>query len=206
MTHSTQNTDITPEEALIRLKMGNFRFLNDMTLHKDLLGAVDDTKDGQNPFAAILSCMDSRTSAELIFDQGVGDIFSIRIAGNIISEGVLGSLEYAAAVAGSKLIMVMGHSNCGAIKGACDGVKMGHITSLLEHIAPAIKMSSELHQNRTGSNPAYVADVTRFNVHHSITEILKRSDIIRDLVSQNKLMIIPAIYNVGTGKVSFTAL
>ncbi len=197
---------IPNNHTLLRLKEGNFRFVNNMLVHKDLLRAVADTKDGQAPFAAILSCMDSRASAELIFDQGVGDIFSIRIAGNIISDGILGSLEYAAAVVGSKLIMVMGHTNCGAIKGACDNVKMGHITSLLDHIAPAIEMGKKLHQDQSSANPDYVADVTKFNVHHSISEILRRSEIISALVAQGKVAIAPAMYDVATGKVSFTGV
>ncbi len=123
---------VSPQEALTRLKEGNFRFINNMPVNKDLLSAVNQTADGQTPFGVILSCMDSRTSVELVFDQGVGDIFSIRIAGNVVTEGILGSLEYATAVAGAKVILVLGHTNCGAVKGACDHVQLGHITSLLK--------------------------------------------------------------------------
>ncbi len=204
-----ENKDIkitveTPEEAILKLKEGNFRFINNMLLHKDLLTSVDETKDGQLPFACILSCMDSRTSAEIVFDQGVGDVFSIRIAGNVITDGILGSLEYATAVAGSKLILVLGHSNCGAIKGACDHLKMGHLTSLLDQIEPAIQKGNELFEVRNSSNDEYVATVTKFNVQHSISEMLKRSPIISDLVKQGAVGIAPAIYDVATGKVSFS--
>lgn len=204
-----ENKDIkitveTPEEAILKLKEGNFRFINNMLLHKDLLTSVDETKDGQLPFACILSCMDSRTSAEIVFDQGVGDVFSIRIAGNVITDGILGSLEYATAVAGSKLILVLGHSNCGAIKGACDHLKMGHLTSLLDQIEPAIQKGNELFEVRNSSNDEYVAAVTKFNVQHSISEMLKRSPIISDLVKQGAVGIAPAIYDVATGKVSFS--
>ena len=195
---------VTPSEAFLRLKMGNFRFVNNMPEHKDLMSSVDKTKDGQSPYAAIFSCMDSRTSAELIFDQGVGDIFSIRIAGNVITDDVLGSLEYATAVAGASLILVLGHTNCGAIKGACDHVKLGHLSSLLDRISPALEQSSKLFADTTSKNADYVAAVTKANIEHSMAEILERSSIIRDLVAQKKVGIEPAIYDVATGKVIFS--
>ena len=195
---------VTPEEALLRLKEGKFRFINNMPEHKDLLTSVQETKDSQQPYAAIVSCMDSRTSVELIFDQGVGDVFSIRIAGNVITDGILGSLEYATAVAGWKLILVLGHTNCGAIKGACDHVKLGQLSSLLAQMDPALEMSNKLFDtDRNSGNAEYVAAVTKFNIQHSMSEILSRSSIIKDLVDQKKVAIAPAIYNVGTGKVSF---
>jgi len=195
--------DITPALALQELKEGNFRFMNNLRKNRDLLQMVNETKDGQWPFAAILSCMDSRTSAELIFDQGLGDIFSVRIAGNIISEGILGSLEYATAVAGSKLILVLGHTNCGAIKGACDQVKMGNLTSLIERILPAVAQEKTFTENRTSKNAAFVDAVAELNVKNSVQEILKKSDVIRNLVEQEKLSLVPAIYDVSTGKVNF---
>lgn len=195
--------DITPAMALQELKEGNFRFMNNLRRNRDLLQMVNETKDDQWPFAAILSCMDSRTSAELIFDQGLGDIFSIRIAGNIISEGILGSLEYATAVAGSKLILVLGHTNCGAIKGACDQVKMGNLTSLIERILPAVAQEKTFTENRTSKNAAFVDAVSELNVKNGVQEILKKSDVIRNLVEQEKLSLIPALYDVSTGKVNF---
>lgn len=185
------------------LKKGNFRFVNNLKLNRDLLEQVNDTKDGQWPFAAILSCMDSRTSAELIFDQGLGDIFSIRIAGNIITEGILGSLEYATAVAGSKLIVVLGHTKCGAIKGACDDVKMGNLTSLIDRIRPAILEEKTVQENRNGDNPEFVNAVAHLNVNHSVEQIMEKSVVIKELVEQGKVGIVPAMYDVTTGKVTF---
>ncbi|RYY24361.1 MAG: carbonic anhydrase [Chitinophagaceae bacterium] len=195
--------NLTPAEALQFLKEGNFRFLNNLKINRDFLEQVNELKDGQWPFAAILSCMDSRTSAELIFDQGLGDIFSIRIAGNIISPGILGSLEYATAVAGSKVILVLGHTNCGAIKGACDDVRFGHLTGLLEHIKPAVEQEKSIKENRNSMNTEFVDSVARINVHNSAREILEKSDVIRELVLKGEVGLVPAMYNVSTGMVEF---
>lgn len=196
-------TSVTPPVALQILKKGNFRFINNLKVNRDLLEQVNETKDGQWPFAAILSCMDSRTSAELIFDQGLGDIFSIRIAGNVISENVLGSLEYATAVAGSRLILVLGHSNCGAIKGACDNVKMGNLTTLLDKIQPAVEMERSVRDDRTSGNTKFVHEVARLNVLHSVNQILELSPVIKDLVDKGKVGLVPAMYDVSTGVVTF---
>jgi len=194
----------TPAEALQVLKEGNFRFLNNMRYNRDLLERVNETKDGQFPFAAVLSCMDSRAPAEIIFDQGLGDIFSIRIAGNIISPGILGSLEYATAVAGSKLIVVLGHTSCGAIKGACDNVELGNLTSLLAHIRPAVELERTVTHDRTSSNPEFVQKVTELNVRHSVESILAESKVIRDLVASGEVALVSAIYDVATGRVRFS--
>lgn len=201
--HDSIPQDITPVAALRRLKEGNFRFINNLKINRDLLEQVNDTKDNQWPFAAILSCMDSRTSAELIFDQGLGDVFSIRIAGNIISNGILGSLEYATAVAKSKLILVLGHTNCGAIKGACDHVQLGNLSSLIEKIAPAVNAENTFLENRTSANNDFVNTVAKINVFNSVAQIMEESEVIRDLVEQGAVGIIPAIYDVTTGLVSF---
>ena len=204
--HSKQNISpqsITPSMALQILKDGNHRFINNLKVNRNLLEQVNETKDGQTPFAAILSCMDSRTSAELIFDQGLGDVFSIRIAGNVISDNVLGSLEYATAVAGSKLIVVLGHSNCGAIKGACDDVKMGYVTTLLDKIKPAIEMEYSTKENRNSSNPEFVQNVSKLNVLHTVQQIIKTSEIINGLVWEGKLGIVPAMYDIANGTVTF---
>jgi len=201
--HDTIPQDITPTGALQRLKEGNFRFINNLKLNRDLLEQVNDTKDGQWPFAAILSCMDSRTSAELIFDQGLGDIFSIRIAGNVVTPGILGSLEYATAVAGSKLILVLGHTGCGAIKGACDDVQFGNLTSLLQKIRPSVESEKTVENNRTSQNAEFVNSVAALNVHNSVNQILNHSEVIRELVRDGKVDIVPAMYNVATGQVSF---
>ena len=201
--HKILPQDVSPQEALKTLKEGNFRFINNLKLNRDLLEQMNDTKDGQWPFAAILSCMDSRTSAELIFDLGLGDIFSVRIAGNVISENVLGSLEYATAVVGSRLIVVLGHTNCGAVKGACDNVELGHITALLEKIKPAIAQETQTKTNRTGDNSSFVNSVRKLNAQHTAYEIVKKSEIIRKLVEDGTVGIVSAIYDVATGKVTF---
>ena len=195
--------DINPGAALQLLKEGNFRFINNLKTNHDLLQMVNETKDEQRPFAAILSCMDSRTSSELVFDQGLGDIFSIRIAGNVITQHILGSLEYATAVAGSKLILVLGHTGCGAIKGACDNVQMGHLTTLLQKIHPAVESETTVIGNRTGNNAAFVDKVAMLNVKNSIRQILEQSSIINELVSTGKIGLVPAMYDVTTGKVTF---
>jgi carbonic anhydrase len=205
MPQSRLYTDsFTPADALQLLREGNFRFMNGMMQHRDLLEEVTHTKDGQRPFAAIVSCMDSRTSGELVFDQGLGDIFSIRIAGNIVTSYILASLEYAIAVAGAKLIVVMGHTNCGAIKGACDNVQMGFLTRLLGHIQPAVTMAQAATPGRhTSENPEFVEAVTLYNIHNAIEQIEARSEIIMDLIEQGKVAIVPALYDVSTGQVKW---
>lgn len=202
-TFNKPTSELTPGVALNLLKQGNFRFMNNISFNRDLMELVKVTKDGQSPFAAILSCMDSRTSAELIFDQSFGDIFSIRIAGNVVSPNVLGSLEYAGAVAGSKLIVVLGHTNCGAIKGACDHVEMGSLTQLLDHIKPALNVEDADLGTRDGENPNYVNAVAAQHAKNTVHEILAGSPIIKNLVMAGKIGIIPAIYDLSTGRVNF---
>ncbi|MBS1777955.1 MAG: carbonic anhydrase [Bacteroidetes bacterium] len=194
---------VDPYMALQLLRNGNFRFINNLKVNRDLLEQVNKTKNDQWPFATILSCMDSRTSAELVFDQGVGDIFSIRIAGNIVSEGILGSLEYATGVVGSCLVVVLGHTGCGAIKAACDHVELGHITSIMDKIQPATVQEQTIMDDRTGKNPEYVNAVAKLNVNNSVKEILERSSIIKKLVAEGKVGIVPAMYDVATGKITF---
>lgn len=194
---------VDPYTALQLLRNGNFRFINNLKVNRDLLEQVNKTKDDQWPFATILSCMDSRTSAELVFDQGVGDIFSIRIAGNIVSEGILGSLEYATGVVGSCLIVVLGHTGCGAIKAACNNVEMGHITSIMDKIQPATIQEQTVKEERNGKNSEYVNAVAKLNVNNSVKEILERSSIIKKLVEDGKVGIVPAMYDVATGKITF---
>jgi carbonic anhydrase len=189
--------ELTPGDALHLLKEGNFRFLNNMRYNRDLLQRVQETSDGQYPFAVILSCMDSRAPAEIIFDQGLGDIFSIR------TKGILGSLEYATAVAGSKLIVVLGHTGCGAIKGACDNVQLGNLTSLLAQIRPAVEMEKTVTTERNSHNNDFVEKVTHINIHNSVTQILNESAVIKDLVKGGKVALVPAIYDVNNGKVRF---
>jgi carbonic anhydrase len=203
--HTLKNIDkanITPSLALQLLKNGNFRFVNNLKVNRDLLELVNETKDDQFPFAAIVSCMDSRTSAEVVFDQGLGDIFSIRIAGNVINNDILGSLEYATAAVKTPLIVVLGHTGCGAIKGACDHVELGNLTSLLEKIQPAVQQEKK-HTQRDGKNTQFVNEVAMLNVHHSVDRILAESTIINELVNNGKVGIIGAMYNVATGRVEF---
>lgn len=194
---------ITPARALRNLKEGNFRFINNLSINRDHVNMVDETKDEQKPYAAILSCMDSRVPAEIVFDQSIGDIFSIRVAGNVISNSVLGSLEYATAVVGAKLILVMGHTNCGAIKGACDDVELGHVTSVLQKIKPAIMMEHTVKENRNSGNPAFVQAVTKLNVECAVSEILQRSSTIKEQADSGAVKIVTGIYDVATGRVDF---
>lgn len=206
-----QNNWITPNtssridfhQALALLKEGNQRFERNSKLNRDLLGQVNQTCQGQSPFAAILSCMDSRTPAELIFDLGIGDVFSIRIAGHVISQNVLGSLEYAAAVVESPLILVLGHSQCGAVRGACDGVQLGHLTPLLEEIRPAIAQEKTVRENRNGDNPEFVQKVSRLHSLNTMEAILERSPILRERVDKGLLGLIPAMYHIDCGRVEF---
>lgn len=191
-----------PTHSLQLLKEGNFRFLNNLKKNRDHLEVLNQLKDNQQPFAAIVSCMDSRTAAELIFDQGFGDIFSIRIAGNVVTNGILGSLEYATSVVGSKLIVVLGHTNCGAIKGACNHIHLGHLTELIEKIEPAVaEVAKTINQERDYELFEY--EVTKTNVLLGAKEITERSPIIKDLVQAGKVGVVPAIYNIATGKVHF---
>jgi carbonic anhydrase len=203
-THSKETqTSLTPDLALQILKEGNERFMKNLKANRNLLQQVNETSEGQFPFATILSCIDSRTSAELIFDQGLGDIFSIRIAGNILNEDILGSMEFATKVVGTKVIVVLGHTKCGAIVGACNHVEMGNLTGLLNKIQPAIQSEKSTSENRTGANPTFVKNVTELNVHHAISRIRKESPIIAELETSGQIRIVGGIYDVETGRVTF---
>lgn len=202
--HTKESQDkITPQQALEFLKEGNIRFLNNLKVNRNLLMQVNQTSEGQFPFATILSCIDSRTSAELIFDQGLGDIFSIRIAGNILNDDILASMEYACGVANSKIIVVLGHTRCGAVVSACDQVKSGHITGLLSKINPAIESETTTTSERNGQNFSFVNNVSKINVELAINKIRQKSPILLDLEKEGKIMITGGIYDVETGEVSF---
>jgi carbonic anhydrase len=193
---------LTPENALQMLKDGNHRFVTNLKMNRNLLQQVNDTSDEQHPFALILSCIDSRTSAELIFDQGLGDIFSCRIAGNILNEDILGSMEFACKVAGAKLIMVLGHSECGAIKGACNNVKMGNLTGLLKKIRVVVKeFSKDKQVNQQSSD--FIDLISKENVKNVLKNIPKKSKIIRDLVKNKRIIIVGAMYDISSGIVDF---
>lgn len=201
-TSETQAT-VTPQKALQFLREGNARFVNNLKINRNLLEQVNDTKDGQFPFAVILSCIDSRTSAELIFDQGLGDVFSVRIAGNVLNDDILGSMEFACKVAGSKLIVVLGHSKCGAIKGACAGVKMGNLTGLLDKIQISVDEVRDEMPNVEDNDPDFVENVAHHNIIHTMDVILERSDILRDMFEANEIGLVGAYYDIETGEVEF---
>ena len=201
-TKETQD-GLTPELALEILKKGNERFVNNIKAHRNLLQQVNETSSGQFPFAAILSCIDSRTSAELIFDQGLGDILSIRIAGNILNEDILGSMELACKIAGSKLIVVLGHTKCGAITGACDNIEMGNITALLKKIKPAIEKETETKTGRDSSNNSFLLNVTRNNVFITVQKISEQSSILQEMALAKQIKIIGGIHDIDTGQVTF---
>jgi len=202
LTKDLQNA-ITPEGALDLLKEGNKRFINNLKVNRNLLQQANETSDGQHPFAVILSCIDSRTSAELIFDQGLGDIFSIRIAGNIMNEDILGSMEFACKIAGSKIIVVLGHSKCGAIKGACDQVKMGNLTKLLSKIQPAINAENTTIENRNSNNEEFVEKVALINVKRVMENIVDHSPTLKDMAEKSEIRIIGGLHDITTGKVDF---
>ena len=194
---------MTPRKALQFLKEGNDRFINNLKANRNLLEQVNETRDGQWPFATILSCIDSRTSAELIFDQGLGDVFSVRIAGNIVNTDILGSMEFACKVAGSKLIVVLGHSKCGAVKGACDHVKLGNLTELLSKIQPAVYEESTITEDRSSSNSAFVENVSEINVKRNVKNIIERSFVLEQMVENGEIGIVGAMHDIETGLVTF---
>jgi carbonic anhydrase len=195
--------ELTPEKAIAILKNGNERFVNNLKANRNLLQQVNETAEGQFPFAFVLSCIDSRTSAELIFDQGLGDIFSCRIAGNILNEDILGSMEFACKVAGAKAVVVLGHTKCGAVKGACDGVKMGNLTVLLEKLQPAVAAETSTTTNRNAGNTAFVEKVATLNVKQVMHQIPEKSAILKELIEQGAIAVVGGMYDVETGKVDF---
>jgi carbonic anhydrase len=203
-TKETQ-ASVTPEKALEFLREGNLRFVNNLHANRDLLQQANETREGQWPFATILSCIDSRTSAELIFDQGLGDIFSIRIAGNVVNTDVLGSMEFACKVAGSKLLVVLGHTACGAVKGACDHVELGHLTDLLAKIQPAVyaeRTIASLDQ-RNAKNRTFVENVTRINVLRSVKAVVERSFILEQMIEAQQIGVVGGMHSLDTGLVEF---
>ena len=203
-THNKESqSTITPQIALDILKDGNKRFVSNLKLNRNLLQQVNETQDGQWPFAVVLSCIDSRTSAELIFDQGLGDVFSVRIAGNIVNEDILGSMEFACKVAGSKLIVVLGHTKCGAVKGACDYVEMGNLTALLSKIRPAVDDEIVTKAERNSKNGEFVENVATINVRRTVNAVMERSHILHEMIENGEIGICGAMYNVESGVVDF---
>ena len=194
---------LTSQLALNFLKEGNKRFVANLKAHSNLLEQVNETKANQFPFAIILSCIDSRTSAELIFDQGLGDIFSTRIAGNVLNNDIIGSMEFACKLAGSKLIVVLGHSNCGAITGACYGTELGHLTDLLAKVKPSIEHVKAHHQHLDMQSKEAVDLVAFHNVEDTISHILNKSNVLKDMYEGGEIGIVGAFYKVETGEVDF---
>ena len=201
MTTQTQDTlaAMTPEKALQILKEGNQRFVAGEMLARDLGEQVFQTSRGQYPFAVVLGCIDSRVPPELVFDQGVGDVFSVRIAGNFVNEDILGSMEFAGEVVGSKLFVVLGHTSCGAVKGAYDQVELGHLTGLVEKIRPAV----EAVQQEAGQDEVDLDQVSEVNVRRTVNDILDRSPILKELQEKGEIAVVGAMYNVENGKVTF---
>ncbi len=200
-----QQAAMTPEQALSTLKDGNQRFLENKMNQPNLLEQVKQTGGGQHPFAVVLSCIDSRVPAEMIFDQGIGDIFNTRIAGNFINDDILGSMEFACKVAGSKLIVVMGHSSCGAVKGACDGVELGNLTGMLSKIQPAVKAVEES-GDRSSANADFVQKVADKNVELAIEQIRAKSPVLKEMLDNKEIGVVGAMYDVKDGRVSFNEL
>lgn len=195
--------NLSPKEALRFLQEGNFRFINAINRDHDHLQMINVTSENQWPFAVIVSCMDSRISSELIFDQGLGDIFSIRIAGNVLNDNVLGSLEYACKIADSKLIVLLGHTRCGAIKGACDGVQMENLSKLLANIYPAVKAETSVTENRNSKNEEFVEKVCDLHLRQSVHYLLQSSRVLKGMIDNGEVGVIPAKYDLSTGKVIF---
>ncbi len=194
---------MSPAQALQMLKDGNQRFVNEEMVERDLIDQVEATAGGQYPFAVVLGCIDSRVPPELVFDQGIGDLFAPRIAGNFVNTDILGSMEFATAVAGSKVIVVLGHSSCGAVKGACDHVELGNLTHTLSNIAPAIYAVTDVEGERSSKNADYVHAVATENVHQTVQNILDRSPVMKGLVDEGKLLVVGAMHDVATGEVTF---
>ena len=195
--------NMSPQEALDILIEGNHRFSNNLSVSKDLLQLVMLTKDKQQPFTSVLSCSDSRAPVEMLFDQALGDVFSVRLAGNIASDKVIGSLEFSSKYLGSKLIVVLGHTDCGAVKAASDDFREGHIGEIINLIRPAVRMEKTTEEHRNSSNTVFLNKVCELNVQVQINEIMHSSDIIQDMLAAKQIGIVGGIYNLATGEVSF---
>jgi carbonic anhydrase len=194
---------ISPDDAIARLKAGNERFLAGKSVNCDLMAQVKQTASNQSPFAAIVGCIDSRVPPELVFDQRIGDIFSARIAGNIVNDDIVGSSEFATKLSGAKLIVVLGHSECGAVKGAIDGAELGELTQLLAKIRPAVDACKDAPGDHTSKNKDFVQQVAIANARLAAETLTKTSGVLRDLVAAKQLNIVSAMHDVATGRVTF---
>ncbi len=194
----------TPETALMRLREGNARFLSGKTVNCDLRAQVKATAHGQAPFAAVVSCIDSRVPVEIVLDQRIGDVFVARVAGNFVNTDIIGSLEYATKVAGAKLVVVLGHSECGAIKGAVDDVKLGNLTALLANIKPAVEAVTSVEGPRSSKHAAFVQAVAEENARFAARQLVERSAVLKEMVEKKEIGIVAAMHDIATGQISFT--
>ncbi len=202
-TTKMQQSAITPAQALEKLKAGNARFVAGKLEHRDWPQQRAATAAGQYPFAVVLSCIDSRVSSEIIFDQGFGEIFNARVAGNILDDEMLGSMEFACKVAGAKLIAVVGHSHCGAVKGACSGAELGHLTGLLDKIQPSVAEAKQKFPGVAATDGKFIEEVAALNVHHVVQQIREQSPALRELIDSGQVGIVGGIYDLDSGKVQF---
>lgn len=194
---------ITPDKALEMLKQGNHRFVSGKTVERDLLAQVKQTSKGQFPFAAVVSCLDSRIPPAIVFDRGIGDLFVARVAGNFVNDDILGSLEFATKLAGAKLIVIMGHTECGAVKGACDAAQLGLLTTTLASINPAVKAVHGDHTPRSSKNTEFVQAVAEMNVTLTMQKLRNRSVVLREMLDKGEIGMVGAMYDVSTAKVTF---
>jgi len=204
-TTKDQQITMTPESAIQRLKEGNSRFIQSNCISRDLSTEVKQTSTGQNPYATILHCIDSRVSAELIFDEGIGDVFSVRIAGNFENEDILGSMEFACKLAGTKVIVVLGHTACGAVKGACDDAKLGNLTTLISKLKPAVEAVTEPvdTSKRNSGNIDFVNSVAEKNVYMTMENIREKSPVLKEMEDNGEIKIVGAMYDIKDGSVTF---
>ncbi len=202
-TTKAQQSAITPAQALEKLEAGNARFVAGKLEHRDWPQQRAATAAGQYPFAVVLSCIDSRVSSEIIFDQGFGDIFNARVAGNVLDDEILGSLEFATKIAGAKLIAVIGHTHCGAVKGACSGAQLGHLTGLLDKIAPSVAEAKVKLPGVAPTDGNFIEEVAELNVHHVRQQIREQSPVLRELIDSGKVGLVGGIYDLDSGKVQF---
>lgn len=199
----TKQQQMTPKQALVRLKEGNQRFLTNSQIPRDYLKQAHQSSYGQYPFAVILNCMDSRSVPELFFDQGLADLFTLRVAGNVLNDDILGSMEYATQVVGSRLIVVLAHTACGAVSGACNGDQLGHLTDVLDKIKPVVSMSMQKQGTKNCAAPKLINEIAKANALRVVSEIQERSPIIRDLISKKQIGIVAGLHDIKTGKVEF---
>jgi carbonic anhydrase len=202
MSQSRQQS-MTPDEALARLAEGNERFVSGASLRRDFKAQRQATASGQHPFAVVLSCIDSRSGPEIVFDQGIGDLFVPRVAGNYATADILGSMEFATKIAGARAVVVMGHSECGAVKGACDNVELGNLTTVIQAIRPAVDEVTNVPGERSSHNAGFVHAATENNVRRAVATIRRDSEILRELEQEGRITIVGAMHDLATGRVTF---